>query len=833
MNRIILICLLFAAASSFAATVIDTISARIDSSLLTASINKANDSTWLANQLKDGTWPDIDYTSKGVSNWPPVQHPQRLAAIALAWAKIGSPWYHVDSVLVHIQRGFDGYLTKNPVSANWWFNQIGAAEPWGQALVLVNGAFPLDTMTRWAQYINGNWSTWTGANLTDEGTAHIYRCIATKQASGIDSVITAFRAAVKLVDAGDGIHRDYSFSFHAGLHLIYNGGYGATFLGEELNWWQLVTGTSFAFPAAQTNLLESMLLDGSAWMAHNGRWDPSVIGRDIARTGIHGAGLTGNAKTLLATNNRTAELNALSNWSYAKGPWPWPSAPDRFFWTCQYLTHHGPGWMVAVRGVRTGVTGAEAINGENLKGWFLPFGATWIHVRGDEHDQIWPSLDWSRIPGVTVDRVDTFPASPNNKGWGSNTGNTAFVGAASDGQGAAFAYDYSVSSITAKKAWFQTPDAMVALGAGLAFNKPRTVNTSVDQRLARGTVTLGAASGTTTTLSTDSLRTGTLRWIQHDSVGYWFPVPETLMVASHNQSGSWKDIDTEYASTPVVQKVFSTWIDHGKTLSSGSYIYAVVPGVSADSMAKWVKAAPVHIAANDTNAQAVSEGTWHGVVFHEANKKADSVSFSDGLSIKANVPCALVLRDSAAGVVLTASDPGQTSVSVNLVLSKGSFSKALTVTFPVAPLAGSSVHQWIAIPVSSSSSSVALSSSSIAQSSSSSKPSSSSIAQSSSSTKPSSSSIAQSSSAAKSSSSVTSSSSLLPTSSSANSSSSVNATTTIHFNPEILANTQAQVFDLLGHAYSSWDGVSALPHGTWILVHTTIQGKIAEIRRVP
>ncbi|GEM_PF-6481983 len=409
-----------------------------------------------------------------------------------------------------------------------------------------------------------------------------------------------------------------------------------------------------------------------------------MVGRNLVRPGIlwGRTSLTKNASDL-QKGPQGASLDSLKNWLADKTPWF--RDPDKVFWSSGYLSHHGPGWSTSVRAPRSDETASEVGNGENLKGWFLGFGSTWIRLRGDEHDLIWPVLDWASIPGVTNDRVDTFPGQDMKNGFGYAYGTTDFVGGASDGQVSAFAYDYKVSAVTGKKAWFQIPDALVALGAGLSFDVPRPVSTSIDQRWARGAVTLGNPS--LAILHTDSVATATARWFHHDSVGYWIPAAESLVVGTKIRTGTWKSVDTLYTDTLSSGRVFFARLEHGRKSSSEGYAYAVVPGVSADSMERWVSASSIEIVSNTPRVQAIVQGTYRAMVFHAP----DTAAFADGMRITVDRPCALLRRDSSGATRWTASFPDRSAGSLTISVKEGSGGwKRMDIRLPDHPRAGES-----------------------------------------------------------------------------------------------------------------------------------------------
>lgn len=83
-------------------------------------------------------------------------------------------------------------------------------------------------------------------------------------------------------------------------------------------------------------------------------------------------------------------------------------------------------------GFRTGDR-TELVNEDNLKGFYMGDGATYIYRNGDEYLNVFPFWDWRKIPGVTSYESDAPVPSPRS--YGTHTRNeTAFgPGGVTDG----------------------------------------------------------------------------------------------------------------------------------------------------------------------------------------------------------------------------------------------------------------------------------------------------------------------------------------------------------------------------------------------------------------
>ena len=74
----------------------------------------------------------------------------------------------------------------------------------------------------------------------------------------------------------------------------------------------------------------------------------------------------------------------------------------KHFWQSDYSVHYNRTYFTSLRMCSKRTAGMEMnVNGENLLGYYLPFGLTYIYRHGDEYQDIFPVWDWGRLPGVT------------------------------------------------------------------------------------------------------------------------------------------------------------------------------------------------------------------------------------------------------------------------------------------------------------------------------------------------------------------------------------------------------------------------------------------------
>jgi chondroitin AC lyase len=257
--------------------------------------------------------------------------------------------------------------------------------------------------------------------------------------------------------------------------------------------------------------------------------------------------------------------------------------------------------------------------------------------------------------------------------------------------------DYAKDDVQAHKAWFFFDQGFVCLGAGIAAQKDESVTTSLNQTLLNGDVLLmqsqQVAMGKGQVVGKD------VRGVFHDGVGYYFLGEQQTIVRADAQTGTWTSIEEDSSrKDPVTKDVFGLWVDHGVRPVNGSYAYAVMPGVDLGTFTSLSKKLPFHVISNSVDIQAVAfpdEGIVQAAFF-----QAGSVQVLDGLSLRVDAPCLVILQQQSDKWTVSVSDPTQRLDQVHVTLG-GSFegegampegaSTVVTIDFPQDQWSGKTV----------------------------------------------------------------------------------------------------------------------------------------------
>jgi chondroitin AC lyase len=312
--------------------------------------------------------------------------------------------------------------------------------------------------------------------------------------------------------------------------------------------------------------------------------------------------------------------------------------------------------------------------------------------------------DWQKIPGTTVVQKPDLPSFRQI----AKKGKTNFVGAVSDGQFGAAAFDFQSvhDPLKARKSWFFFEREYVCLGSGIQSEAEYPVATTINQCGLSGDVTVTSGSSTKR-LNKGKHALNDVSAIFHDSVAYLFPKPVALQVSNTTATGNWREITHQASATKeTVQKdLFTAWFDHGTKPTDASYAYMVVPGMTAKTAAGYFGKSGVNILSNTPELQAVQNNMLRitQAVFYQPG----TIKISNAVSLTAESPC-LVLVKMGAGSIdrIAVSDPThklktvQLKVTVPITASGNHWSvswnsktkiSTIEVDLPTEGLAGQSV----------------------------------------------------------------------------------------------------------------------------------------------
>lgn len=635
-----------------------TVTARIVADEIAGAPSASTTTSYVTSLGTNGLWSDVNYTDRSNTAWDPATHTARLQDMVQAYRKPGHALYGSASLSNAIHLALNAWISRDPQSDNWWYNVIDTPRKIGRTLLVLGAEATAAERTSAQTILNRSGFTRTGQNLIWEAGNVLVKGLINASSSTVAQSSSEMAAEIVQTTA-EGIQYDYSFHQHG--PQLYTGGYGSSFASDTIFWADMLRDTVFDFPSAKQDILANYLLVGVQWTVWGDRWDFSVKGREISR-GTPGAGgmVTPCQRMAVADTARAAQYTAFADTLNGDAPAGSALTGNRHFWKSDHMVHRRPSWYTSARMCSTRVQGSEAGNEENLMGYYLGDGTTWLMRDAREFENIQPAWDWRKLPGVTC---------PQNSGalpvlgWDGYYNGSAFVGGASDGQRGLATMDFSRDGLKLKKSWFFFDDEFVCLGAGIAHTANTSrVTTTVNQCLRRSNITVNTG-GVVRTLATGTHALTDLRWVHHDGVGY---VPlggsSAVTVTSLAQTGSWYAINHSKSTAIVTQNVFTMWFDHGSKPTAGAYAYLVLPGATTGDLPAYAAAPPVSVVTNTTAVQAVHHPglALLQIAFHQAG----AVRVPGGMRLEADRPCLVMAQSFATGLVLSVSHPSNTAVTV-------------------------------------------------------------------------------------------------------------------------------------------------------------------------
>ena len=388
--------------------------------------------------LSDGSWSDINYSETPSGSWSPWDHVRRLTVMAKASRTPGQSFYRDPQLLAEIESALSYvdtfYGTNDLPNGNWWFWTLGVPLDLGPTLVMMRGDITqttYDNLVRDMTLRIGNSPTAraivgplpTGENLVWSAFTHL--CLGLlKDDPTILAQVRDAMAGVAMPSISDGIKSDSSFHQHGAQ--LYTGGYGGSFANDVAKYAMITRGTAYALPQDSLSAFSNYVADGVAWSLYGNYFDVSVISREVARrstTGFNGvAALVQSAQFASPRSSeiRAAATRMLQTWTWglptelagaatiierSNATAAWPEG-HRHYYMSDYTVHRRPNWFASIKMFSNRTKSGENTNGENLLGSRQSDGRFFLSMTGNEYfgRDVWPALDWTRLPGTTVEQ---------------------------------------------------------------------------------------------------------------------------------------------------------------------------------------------------------------------------------------------------------------------------------------------------------------------------------------------------------------------------------------------------------------------------------------------
>lgn len=610
----------------------------------------------LLQEIKDdGSWADIDYTSKERGGWPPRNHISRLLELARAYQTKGSKFYHKKEVSAKIHSGLNFWLENDFICPNWWYPEIGVPMVLAPTMLLMEAELSPEQMEKGIKILNRSAIGMTGQNKVWQSGNVLLRNLLLKNADTIRLACESIKEEL-VVSTGEGVQPDWSYHQH-GPQLQF-GNYGLSYVGDMIKWISILRQTPFKFDESKLSILRNYLLEGQQWVTWKNEYDISACGRQLFPNAQKS-----KAAALARFFSKMETLDPQFASEYQKVNHYQNLTGNRHFWRSDFQVQRSADYCFSVKMCSERVIGAESCNSENIQGYYMGDGATFLYQTQEEYMDIFPHWDWKKIPGTTVHQDnDTLPVL-TARGYRIESN---FVGGVSDGKNGVAVMYYNRNGLKAHKSWFMFDDKIVCLGSGISSAENLPVTTSVNQSFLKGEVVFKNSDKEKTAGKSEQIQNPD--WIIHDNIGYIFPSGGNLKLETHEVGGSWNWVASRYPEEIKKAGIFKLWFEHGTNPKAESYQYILVPNASKQKMEEMESNQPFKIKnTNKFQDVVTANGETAGMVFYQPG---ESEIFG---GIEVDKTCLLIVKKTNDGLQVSVADPTQLLIEINLVLN-GSFS---------------------------------------------------------------------------------------------------------------------------------------------------------------
>lgn len=621
--------------------------------------------SYLNLMKEDGSFTDIDYTVTSKSGWTPHNHYFRLMDMVNAYVNPSCLYFSVKDLYMKIIKGLDYWMTDTPIATNWWHTQIEEPQYFGLMLILMkigDEKIPSSIETRIIERWRNNGSNpakRSGSNRSDIALHWMYYACLTNDSDLLKTAMKYLFEPVAYTN-GEGIQVDNSFFQHG--QQLYIMGYGEAFLESVLQAAYCVAGTQYKLSDEKLVILRDFILNSWSQCIRGDAANWNSMGRQLARVDyLRDHEGRSRIISMMIDVDREHENDYLKIKDRILGTAMPSDGLDPYhvhFFRGDYSVHVRKPYNFSTRMVSSRTCRQEYGNGENLKNYYLSDGATEISRTGNEYTNIMPLWDWNKIPGVTAPVLDTIPRTPEL--W-SVYGTSDFAGGVSDSIYGCSTYkffdEYSGVNTGASKGWFFFDDEIVCLGAGIKSGH-EDVRTTINQCWGTQLFSVGTTSGITTfegNIDQKQFDEG-CTWVLHDSIGYYFPDRQSVLVENRKKTGNWRWISTTQEDKDLEGKVFTLSLKHPSQPENSKYSYIVIPGTDEESMSAYSGKSQIDILANTDSVQVVRH---RGMDLYECIFYKACTFKHDDLSIHSLQPCALLVRPERENIAVHVADPGQ------------------------------------------------------------------------------------------------------------------------------------------------------------------------------
>ena len=606
--------------------------------------------------------------------------------LAFGYAAVGSEYYHnkelledIKEALEHGYNNFYGPNVKTGTYGNWWWWDIGVPLILVEVLMVLEDDLGADAVKQYLEpfdYLD-YYPSMTACNKIWIAYCCFASAFLQQDAERILISKMKLNDVFDYVYTSDGFYTDGSFIQHE--KFSYTGGYGLSMFDEVTKLMLIMRGSRFDFREENVknqydwlfNSYEPVIYDGNFFASTRGREvdrntseasaQRSAVSSMIEMTTYAPAEIKGRLESLirhymLATEYNYANDVPLMLIDYAVSLYGNADVAPRdnyelvkVFGNMDRVVQHGPKYGVCLSLSSTRIYKYEAINNENMDGWYQGDGMIYIYTDGYDYNySFFNYVDPYKLPGTTV---STVPRTVENLS-GSILGSSAFVGGVESGKYGLAVFElgygsnkYHTSDLTAKKSYFMFDNEIVAVGSGIKDSSGYEVRTIIENRIWRNSDTL-TVNGSSVTPAVGTIYDETVKTMHFTNMGGYVFLEET---------------EVSYQKALNTTSFLEVWTDHGKNPKNGTYTYIYLPEASAAETEAYNQNPDVEVLTLNDKVHVVRENKLGatGYAFYSA---------SEANGVTASAACAVMVRVENGQTIITFSDPTHNLSTLSLTL---------------------------------------------------------------------------------------------------------------------------------------------------------------------
>lgn len=622
----------------------------------------------------------------------------KLYAMARGYAMYGSDYYQDHTLYNKIRMGLEycykyyygPCVEEQGTFGNWWEWDIGTPLILTKILILLEKPLGSQLVAKYLEpfdYLN-KYPSMTACNKVWIS----YCCLASAalQKDG-ERLLISEKKMLDVFDyvvTGDGFYTDGSFVQHE-AHP-YSGGYGLSMLSTLVDIMYVLNNTRFQMIDESVNNQYSWVFDTFQPIIYNGNLFANVRGREVYRNTSEAAAgkaaivsmitmaqyapdsakaqLESLIKCYLNSNSTEYEKSvsiAFSDYTTKLRNDDSVQARNSYnktfvFGNMDRVTSHNEKYGVSISLNSTRIWKYEAINGENMNGWYLGDGMIYIYTDGYDYDyDFYHYVDKYKLPGTTVSSAER---KEENVSGGIYNG-SAFAGGVTIGEYGIAVLDltpsknnYFNSKLYARKSYFMFDNEIVALGSGIKDTSGYDISTIIENRKWNSSDKL-TVNGSEINLNANNAYTKDVTSMHFTNMGgYVFFDSVKVKLEKATTSGT---------------TFFEAWVAHGTNPKGESYSYVYLPEATVEETTAYQQSPDVKIISNTDKVHAVQETKLGvtGYVFWEAGS-------CNGVTVDS--ACTLMVKEENGKVTVSVSDPTHSLENAKITIKLSSLGSNIT-----------------------------------------------------------------------------------------------------------------------------------------------------------